>query len=267
MARRSLKSVMNLIDVAKEEVPVEKAFLHDLERSIELTSDKNKRPSSRTYKPSGMNCMRASYYVITGEVPTDSSQSYVSVGICSSGSETHERIQQAVLDMKENDMDCEYVNVADFVRSRGLTEYLDITKEPDFANKEYETKLYHKQLNMSFLCDGIIKYRSKYYILELKTESSNKFWQRTDTDIGHYKQATAYSLALGLDNVIFVYINRDTSDMKSYMFTPTSDMKNDLVGYIDECNSYIARQVPPPRVDNKKACTYCGFKDKCKEDC
>ena len=131
-----------------------------------------------------------------------------------------------------------------------------------------DIKLFHKLLNMSFLCDGIIKYKNKYYILELKTESSNKFWQRQDTDPVHYNQATAYSLAFGIDNVIFVYICRDNLEMKSYMFTPTSDMKNSLVGYIDECNSYVSRQVVPPKPEplNKKACMYCRYKKYCKED-
>lgn len=267
MARKSLKSVMRLIETAKEEVPAEKAFLKDLERSIELTSVKGNRLPSKTYKPSGMNCMRASYYQIMGKEPETDDTTYTSVGICNSGSDIHERIQQAVLDMKDNGIDCEYVNVAEFVRSREL-DYLDIVKEPDFEKGEYETKLYHKDLNISFLCDGIIKYNNHYYILELKTESTNKFWQRSDTDPNHYKQATAYSLALQLDEVLFVYICRDNLDMKSYMFKPTSDMKNDLVGYIDECNSYLSRQVAPPKPEplNKKACMYCGYKQYCKED-
>ena len=125
-----------------------------------------------------------------------------------------------------------------------------------------------KTLNISFLCDGIIKYKNKYYILELKTESSNKFWQRQGVDPVHYNQATTYSLSLGLDNVLFIYICRDNLEMKDFMFTPTSDMKNSIVGYIDECNSYVARQIAPPKPEplNKKACMYCNYKKYCKED-
>ena len=67
-------------------------------------------------------------------------------------------------------MDCEYINVADFVRSRNL-DYLEIKKEPNPDAGEYETKLYHKDLNISFLCDGIIRYKDHYYILELKVKT------------------------------------------------------------------------------------------------
>lgn len=267
MARNSLKNVMRLIDVAKEEVPVEKAFLSDLKRSIEMTAVKSARLPSKTYKPSGMNCMRQNYYQLLGKEPIQDTTSYVGIGICNSGSDIHERIQKAVLEMVDNNMDCEYVNVANFVRSREL-DYLDIVAEPDFENGVFETKLFHRELNMSFLCDGIIKYKNKYYILELKTESSNKWWQRQDVDPVHYNQATAYSIALQLDEVIFIYISRDNLDMKSYIFKPTSDMKNALIGYVDECNSYVSRQIPPPKPEplNKKACTYCTYKEYCKED-
>ena len=66
MARQSLKSVIRLIESTKEKVPVEQDFLQNLKRSIELTADKDSRLPSKTYKPSGMNCIRASYYQIMG---------------------------------------------------------------------------------------------------------------------------------------------------------------------------------------------------------
>ena len=259
---------MNLIDTAKAELPPEQSFLNDLRRSIELTADKNSRPGSKTYKPSGMNCIRASYYVITGATADENQSSNIGIGICESGSDRHERIQQAVLDMKNNGMDCEYVNVANFVRQRGLDEYLDIVKEPDFNNHDYETKLYHKTLNMSFLCDGIIKYHNHYYILEIKTENSNKFWQRGSVDPSHYHQATAYSIAFGINEVIFIYECRDNCDKKAFLFNVTDDMKQELLGYIEECDSYIKKlKVPPKPADvAKKTCSYCGYTAQCRKD-
>lgn len=268
MARNSLKSIFNLLDAEKADLSVEQAFLNDLNRSIELTADKNVRAGSKTYKPSGMNCIRQSYYVITGAEADENSSNSTVVGICESGSDRHERIQQAVLDMWHNDMDCEYINVADFVRQRGLDEYLDIVKEPDFSKKEYETKLYHKTLNMSFLCDGIIKYKSHYYILEIKTEASFKFNDRKGVDPSHYHQATAYSIAFGIDDVIFLYECRDNCTKKAFMFHVTDDMKQELLGYIEECDSYIKQLKVPAIPENvaKKTCSYCQFKGRCNKD-
>jgi len=266
MARQTLKSVMRLLDDVNIEPAVQESFLYDLKKSIEKTEYKNRRLPSQTYKPSSMNCLRVMYYQIKGVEPTEDVPSYSTIGICNSGSDIHQRIQQAVLDMKDNGIDCEYINVADYVRSRGL-DYLDIVKEPDFEHRDYETKLFHKTLNMSFLCDGIIKYRGKYYILELKTEASFKFNGRGDVDPKHHNQGTAYSLAFGIDDVIFVYINRDLLDMKSYMFHVTDDMRNTLVAKINECDSYIQSNKVPPKPDmSAKICNYCPYKGRCDGD-
>lgn len=269
MARKSLQNIFNLIDAAKAELPPEQAFLNDLRRSIEIEDKKNSKPGSKTYKPSGMNCIRQSFYVITGAEPDDTDSSSMIIGICESGSDRHERIQEAVLHMKDNGIDCEYVNVADFVRQRGLDEYLDIVKEPTLEKGGFETKLYHKKLNMSFLCDGIIRYHNHYYILEIKTENSNKFFMRSGVDPSHYHQATAYSIAFGLNEVIFLYECRDNCDKKAFLFEVTDEMKQDLIGYVEECDSYIKKLKVPPKPEDvaKKTCSYCGYRNRCnKED-
>lgn len=268
MARKALKNIFNLIDTAKAELPPEQSFLNDLKRSIELTDEKNHVAGSKTYKPSGMNCIRQSYYVITGAEEDEANANSTIIGICESGSDRHERIQEAVLHMTDNDMDCEYINVADFVRERNLTEYLDIVKEPDFENGEFETKLYHKTLNMSFLCDGIIRYHGHIYILEIKTESSYKFMNRKDVDPSHYHQAIAYSLAFGINDIIFVYECRDNCDKKAFLFHVDEDMRLDLLGYIEECDGYINKMKVPPIPEDvaKKTCSYCSFKGRCNKD-
>ena len=262
MARSSLRNVCRLIEVAKETLPPEQDFLQDLKRSIEMTADKDQRLPSKTYKPSGMNCIRQSYYQLVGVQPDESSSSYSGVGICNSGTDIHIRIQTAVDQMKENGMDCEYIDVAEFVKQRQL-DYLNIV-----SKNGMETKLYHTKLNMSFMCDGIIKYKGHYYILELKTESSFKFINRKDVDKSHYHQGTAYSIAFGIPEVLFVYINRDVLDMKAFMFVPTDEMKQELIGYIEECDGYVARHIAPPKPEDvaKKSCSYCSYKTQCKKD-
>lgn len=263
MARNSLKNVCRLIDAVKEEIPVEQQFLGDLKRSIELSADKDFRLPSKTYKPSSMNCMRASYYQILGVEPIESSSSYSLVGICNSGTDIHVRMQTAIEEMRQNGMECDYIDVAEFVRQRELSD-LDIVSKSGM-----ETKLYHKRFNMSFMCDGIIKYKNHYYILELKTENSYKFVARKGVDEGHYNQATAYSLAFGLDKVLFVYISRDVLDMKAFILDVTEDMRKSLIMYITECNTFIERGEVPPKLlgsKNNKVCNYCMYKAQCRKD-
>lgn len=258
-----IKNLARLLDSVNEKLSPEVDFLGDLKRSIELTEKKNTRKPSQTYKPSSMKCIRSMYYQVTGVEPDDTDSNYCIIGICNSGTDIHVRIQQAVTDMKNNGIDCEYVDVAQFVKDRELTDEIDIVSQQGM-----ETKLYHKSLNISFLCDGIIRYKGHYYILELKTENSYKFGMRKDVDPNHYAQGTAYSYILKLPEVIFVYINRDNLDMKSFMFKPTDEMKQDMVSKIVDCDGYKERNEVPPKPENlsKGFCSYCSYRKLCDSD-
>ena len=262
MARNSLQSVMKLINDVTTEQPIEKQFLQELKRSIEMTDEKYRSKPTASYKPSGMNCTRSMYYQVSGTEPDKSDSGYCLIGICESGTDRHIRIQNAVADMKNNGFDCEYVDVAEFVRSRELN-YLDIIEKSG-----NETKLFHKHLNMRFLCDGIIRYKGKYIIVEFKTESIYKWQNRHEVNPDHYNQAIAYSVALGLDDVMFIYINRDNTDMKSYMFHVTDDMKQDFVGRIDYVDNYVKQMKVPPKPTDvpRKSCEYCNYKSSCRKD-
>lgn len=260
MARNSLKAVMKALDRINKEVPIQQQFLDDLKRSIELEDMKNARKPSQSYKPSGMNCIRSMYYQVVGaETVPDSN--YIMVGICESGTDRHERIQNAISKMKDNGFDCEYIDVADYVKSREL----DLEIVDKCGN---ETKLYDAKRNISFLCDGIIKYQGKYYIVEFKTESSSKWRDRKDVDPKHYNQARTYSLELQIDSVLFVYINRDIVDYKAYLYEVTEEERDSIIDLIARCQSYVEdKKVPPvPEDAGPKKCAYCNYKDLCRRD-
>lgn len=261
MGRTSLKNVCRLIDIANEELPIERQFLNDLEVSIEKSARLNSRLPSQTYKPSGMLCTRQMVYQVLGYVPSTNSTASL-VGICESGTDRHLRIQKAIEEMKQNEIDCEYIDVAEYITSRQIPDIEIVEK------KEMETKLYNPKLNLSFLCDGIIRYKKKYYILEIKTESSNKFLKREGVDESHYNQAIAYSTNLLLDDVMFLYENRDICLKKCYVFHVTPQMKEDFIAKIEYCDSYVKQLKAPPKPQNilKKACTYCGYRKYCEKD-
>lgn len=255
---RSLKNIARLLDSVNNDMPAEQDFLADLKRSIELTEKKNTGKPSLTYKPSSMKCVRSMYYQVTGAEVENSDVSYCLIGICNSGTDIHIRIQQAIEDMKDNGIDCEYIDVAKFIEDRKI-------KDVEVRSKSgMETKLYHTKLNMSFMCDGIIKYKNHYYILELKTETSYKWGMRKGVAEEHHAQATAYSIALNLPEILFVYISRDNLDMKSYMYVPTDEEKEMLIGKIEECDTCIKEHRVPAKPDLPKgSCNYCLYKKQC----
>ena len=259
----------NIVKMMKETDPkielekkVEDEFLDNLKSSIELTEKKNARKPSLTYKPSGMNCIRQSYYQIKGYEQATDDFNYALIGICESGTDRHERIQKAVAEMKNNGYDCEYVDVGNYVNQHNLKDIEIVSKQG------METKLFNKKYNISFLCDGIIKYNGHYYIIEFKTESSYKFASRKGVDPSHYNQAKTYSMCLGLSDVLFVYISRDTLQMKAYLFNVTDEMRQGIIDYITECDKYLESSTVPPKPSDvsKKTCSYCTYKLYCKGD-
>lgn len=261
MARSSLKNIAKMLDMAKEELPIEEAFLENLKHAIELQDKANRKPPSQYYKPSSMNCIRNMYYTRIGAEPDNELPEYKNIGICNSGTDIHLRIQTAVAYMKECGFDCEYVNVAQYVKGHKLKDIQVISQQG------METKLLNTRYGISFLCDGIIRYKKHYYILELKTEGSFMFNRREAVNPKHYNQVTCYSLSLELPEVIFVYISRDNLDMKAYKFVPTDEMKQNIIGMIENCESYVKSNTVPPKPNiSAKSCEYCPHKNKCRKE-
>src|SRR5690606_24180813 len=123
-----------------------------------------------------------------------------------------------------------------------------------------ETKLKNTVFNLSFLCDGIIKFQGKYYIIEIKTEASFKYQGRFDIVEDHKHQASAYSVCLGIDEEIFIYENRDFCNKKSFMLhVTTQDKEERVVHVIETCNSYIEAEKVPPMTTVKSKCKYCKY--------
>ena len=263
MARQSLKNVSRLIDLANKELPINEQFLEDYKRSIEMTDEKNVGLPSPTFKPSSLNCARGCYYQIMQIKPDEGHSSFNMIGICNSGTDIHVRVQTAIMQMKDNGIDCEWIDVETFIKERGL-DYLIVREK-----KGTETKLYDTRYGtyISFMCDGIIKYKGKYYILEIKTESSNKWYPRTDVDPKHHKQAISYSNSFGIDEVLFVYIERDLLNVKAFIFKVSASMREELVNFITTVQGYVERKIAPPKGEvTGNTCRYCGYQSQCKKD-
>lgn len=263
MSRQALKNIFQLIKQAQEFVPAHLQFLSDLKATIEKQAEQTNRKPSQYYKPSAMNCVRNMYYQRTGaEVESDRMNACL-VGIVESGSNRHDTLQATISRMKDFGIDCEYIDVAEYVKQRGL-DYLEV-----ISRQGHETKLLHKDLNISFLCDGIIGYKGQYYILEIKTETIYKWQTRESVATEHLAQGTTYSICFNIDKVIFLYENRDNCDKKAYLLDVTDEMKEELVlSKINECEKHLAAGTLPSIDINitKKDCQYCNYKKQCKMD-
>ena len=152
--KSNLNNLIKNIEDAKREKTVEERFLDDLNATICKLEDLNKRQSSLTYKPSGMQCMRHCFYFLSNLPVPEEVRTYSSIGICESGTDRHERIQKAIASMREMGFDCDYLDVETYIKQHNLEDTLTVVEKQGM-----ETKILNKKLNMSFLTDGIIRYK------------------------------------------------------------------------------------------------------------
>lgn len=252
-----LTGIARLIKSGMGGSPVD-SFFNELVRTIQNCEEV--REPSKAYKPSSLGgCLRNVYFQMTGAkldgIPTD----YCSIGICESGTDRHETLQKYVARMSEFGFDCEWVDVEEYVN----------TFKPEgtkvIRKQGMETKCFNEKYNLRFLCDGIVKYKGKYYILEIKTESTYKFSNHDEPHPAHKVQAATYSLAFGINDVIFLYENRDNTTKKAFLYEVSDADRQSVVDKIKYCDECIEKQTPPPKTTNKKDCTYCDYKKHCRE--
>ena len=113
-ARNPLFNISRLIDETMKEVPIEVAFAEDMKKCIETLNANHK--ISPYYKPSSLSCIRNMYYQRT-ETETDNMPvSADLVGIGESGTDRHQRIQYYISKMSSLGIDCEYVDVAEYIK-------------------------------------------------------------------------------------------------------------------------------------------------------
>lgn len=259
----SLKNIANLVKQAKKSHSSPADEFHEyLNRAIVVTARNNMREPSQTYKPSSLGgCDRRVYFEVTG-APIDKNPSISpdGVGIMESGTDRHERLQNYVISMKELGIPCEWVDVED---------YLKLYPQPGtriIERKGNEMKLRNDILDLSFMCDGIIKMGAKYYILEIKTEASFKFQKRDGAEEKHKSQAACYSVALGIDDVIFLYEQRDFCQKKPFHVHVTDEDKvNKVIHVISTIEEKRLKKEVPSKTDKKSECTYCPFTQECKK--
>lgn len=245
--------------------PLNKAFLTDLMKAIEQKDLSSRRKPSRYYKPSSFVCLRQMYFMRTEANPDGRRSEYNGIGMADTGSRRHEAIQDVLIEMDALGYDWKYMDVEDYLAEQwSKQECLNIEVK---GKRGAETKLFDNVLQLSFMCDGIVKRIStgKYYLFEFKNQISFKYNGKTKVDAEHIDQITCYCTALNLDSAFVVYENRDSCELECpELIEVTPEMKQDrVVNKIMECENYVSRLIPPPKHPDTKPCRWCDYKTEC----
>lgn len=227
-------------------------FVNQFTKFIE-TSQKPYTPS-QYYKPSGVGgCLRKMYFERIGQALQDNA-SYNLIAMGEAGTMRHEALQEYLVNFSKKDPNFEWLKVDEYLEEHPVE---GTNVDTNFVKNDFETKCKNELLQLSFLCDGLVRWQGKVYIMEIKTETMFKFNKHTEPYEEHKMQATCYGMCIGVDDVIFLYENRDNFEKKAYVYHITDDMKEQVLHKLQECEKYVELGISPKVYCNSSYCPYC----------
>ena len=256
-------SLASLLKVAQgksaAEVSFTDSFLNEYNKVVARKDERDRQPIPKDYfRPSSMyGCERMLFFMrvhCKGKASTERDACLVE--ICQSGTDRHLDIQHIVEDM-EGVTCLDIEEVVKEANQKGInTEFVGWNED------HTEARCKNDELSIYFQPDGVIHFKDKDVILEIKTESTYQHKMRYEPKEDHKYQATCYGMGLGIDYVLFLYEDRNFCSKKAYLWKITDEMKAKVKNKIDVVNACIKMGVPPSKNEDK--CTYCDYKNECK---
>lgn len=221
-----------------------------LERHLLSLNEEGKIAEEPVFRASGIGyCGRALLYKLRGEPDTKTPQEFFTLNV---GTALHELIQGYIKQIVG----------------------LGISLEEEITCEELPMCPGHY--------DYVLKIGKKKYLLEIKTcnvEAYQNLCLRPYPYDAHKKQATIYMNALGIDETIFLYVNKNTRLLKEFEkenpgYNPIfleihykydSKLFNDRKEFVEGLIQHFKDNTSP---DYKRIaqCVWCKFADKCKAD-
>jgi CRISPR/Cas system-associated exonuclease Cas4 (RecB family) len=253
------KDLIGVIKKSREQgkVPFEDKFLKEFNETlckIEAERKKGHPTSTEHYRPSSIYGCKRMLWAARKGIPEELEFSPVLIGITESGTDRHERIQTVI--EKMDNVYC--IDVEAQVKQANLKGI----KTEVVEKKEHETKCRNKELYLSFMPDGLIRYEGIKTLVEIKTESVYKWQVRTAPAEEHIKQATCYAMGLGVEHIFFIYEDRNFTQKKAYLVKVQDEHISEIKTIISTVNKYVEDNIIPPAEKDK--CKYCPYKSWCK---
>ena len=215
----SRKSLYEIIKNANDKDKLADRFLNDFVYTIETLDEHEQKKPSKAFHPSNLNCDRSSVLEVMGAAIDGNKKTHNLISICRNGTSTHLMVQEYVSKMADLGLNWVFEDVAKYVAENNIP--LKIASNMNIDDGVYETKIVSEEYNIRGLCDGLLSYKDKdgnkkYVLLEIKTINSRQYYQMKDILPKHRVQAVSYCSLLQVDAVIFLYVERDLLNKKTF---------------------------------------------------
>ena len=223
----------------------------------------NSRPKHQTIAPSSFRCDRINWFRIRGVEPDAIKKVDVALDFTAQlGTACHEMIQRRLSEKLGTD----WLSVEDHLKEVSLSrpEYVYNTEQSGYETKVELIKPYP----VTFAVDGLIMWKGKKYLVEIKTSEFSTFNDLVEPKPRHIDQIKCYATILNLSNVLVIYMDRQYGDIKCFELNMTaSDERyvwDKMQRIVDAVESNLAPD-PLPKGDSNCTRSMCPYFDKCAE--
>lgn len=217
------------------------------------------RQPSKTFAPSQLRCKRISWFRLRGVSPEV--EEFADKGLnftATIGTALHTAIQHNLSEYLEKD----WIDVADYL----------VCKNPPYKYQctrgDYETLVEIQNPPVKFAPDGLIRYKGKVRLLEIKSSDHTSFEKLSAPKPQHVDQVKTYATLLDLDDCLMLYVDRQYGNYKCFEVGISDDDKLNVWNTFTEVMHCVETNIAPPRLPSGDVwCnpSRCRYFYKCKE--
>lgn len=235
--------------------------LYEDARDAKILSEYD-QPSQQTFAPSSFRCKRIQWFRLRGVQPdkpkyADAVLDFTAIV----GTALHKMIQENLKEVLHD----RWIDVETYIKENvpNSEKYTCIPNDDSL-----ETRVAISDPPIRFACDGIIKWKDEYILLEIKSSEYSSWQDLTDPKPQHVDQTKCYCALLNLKRVFFVYIDRQYGGLKCYDVrytdTETCQVWSDIKEVQDAALYHICPE-PLPKGDVWCNDAHCKYYKKCAE--
>lgn len=227
--------------------------------------NRNQGPSSRTFAPSSFRCDRVSWFRLRGTDPDTARESDKAMDFTAMvGTACHSTIQALLIKLSDSLSD------PDLFEWIPLSKYLaehPIPYKYTIHENGYETQIeITYPYPIKFACDGVIRYKGTYYLLEIKTCELLSLQKLTGPKPHHLDQVKCYCTLLGIHNVWMLYQERQFGGLRSFtQYITDNDMTKTLLRFDHVIECVESNIAPDPLPSGDPFCNGCRYHTKCSQ--
>jgi len=219
-------------------------------------SDAREKPS-RTFAPSCFRCDRKNWFRLRGAEPEAIKNPDATLNFKAEvGTARHLVIQNNLKDA----LGADWVDAEDYLKEN------PIPYEYSLEKKGLETRITINKPPIRFACDGIIRWKGEYYLLEIKTADYSAWDSLTDPKDVHVDQIKCYSTLLGLPKVLVIYEDRFYGGLKCYSMEVSLPESQAVLDKFERIQQMAVANLAPDRLPKSDyQCKNCEYSKKCNQ--